>query len=559
MSSTIAINDLKFTIFGSGHDYTLADSGKGGVRVFSHPYVPLDSVHYAGMWYFTVPDENGETMDAVKDDLAHCEFTPALGATFDTEGEVSLECHYHREYIYDEETVIVDKTAMATVTVVDHGTVTQQAYWDNSRNKYVRCDLYSDGYGFIRPFTTTEVLETYYYASPISGIKKCSSIPWRAKYLGSDDGINSFLNGQTVTDISELAYADVSNVTKLYLLYNTYVTDISAIADWDTSNVDDMSNLFAYCSKLADLSPLLNWNTSKVARLYSAFQGCNSLVTLHGLENWDVSNVTDITWLLASCSNLTDISALANWNTSKVTSLEATFAYIKLTDISPLANWDVSKVTNLNSTFRNSRLSSFVALSNWNPKPTSMYAFCSNSLVASLDGLENFDTSNCTDMIYAFIGNYYLTDCSAIADWDVSKVRTFDNMFNGCWWLSDVSFLNDWDIRGSCGMMMYGANIRSLAGVNLDLSHVTNYSGMFNSRHLYYSSKQNLDVVEISSIYYDRTGKSWTGGEIDDYDHPLVEYVHDASNAENWSVNGTGLYVFNTDVWSNAPSWNASF
>ena len=29
MSATIAINDLKFVIFGAGHDYTLADSGDG--------------------------------------------------------------------------------------------------------------------------------------------------------------------------------------------------------------------------------------------------------------------------------------------------------------------------------------------------------------------------------------------------------------------------------------------------------------------------------------------------------------------------------------------------
>ena len=56
MSLSISANDLKFVIFASGHDYTLADSGDGDVQIFSHPYVPLNSVNYAGQYYFLVPD-----------------------------------------------------------------------------------------------------------------------------------------------------------------------------------------------------------------------------------------------------------------------------------------------------------------------------------------------------------------------------------------------------------------------------------------------------------------------------------------------------------------------
>ena len=50
-----------------------------------------------------VADENGDLMDAVKDDIAHCTFTPALGDTFDTVGEQEIRVDYRREYIYDEE------------------------------------------------------------------------------------------------------------------------------------------------------------------------------------------------------------------------------------------------------------------------------------------------------------------------------------------------------------------------------------------------------------------------------------------------------------------------
>ena len=93
MSATIATNDLSFYIFGSGHDYTLANSGKGEAMWFSHPFMPKGARAYAGMYYFLVADENGNLIDAVKDDIAHCTFTPALGDTFDTVGE--------QEIVYD--------------------------------------------------------------------------------------------------------------------------------------------------------------------------------------------------------------------------------------------------------------------------------------------------------------------------------------------------------------------------------------------------------------------------------------------------------------------------
>ena len=115
MSATIATNDLTFVIFGSGHDYTLADSGDGEVQIFSHPFVPLNSVLYAGQFLFYVPDENGEFFDAVKDDIAHCTFTPDLGDAFTTEGDVEVKCLYHREYIYPEETLIVEKEVSQTI------------------------------------------------------------------------------------------------------------------------------------------------------------------------------------------------------------------------------------------------------------------------------------------------------------------------------------------------------------------------------------------------------------------------------------------------------------
>lgn len=559
MSATIGINKLKFTIFASGHDYTLADSGDGNTQVFSHPYVPLNSDHYAGMWFFLVPDENGDPMDCVKDDIAHCEFTPAIGATFDTEGDVTVECHYHREYVYPEETLVVDKTVRQKITVVNHGTVSNSAHWNSSWNEYARVDIYTDGYAFFRPMTTTEVGFNVYSTDVNNVIVKTSSIPWRARSIGRHT--SAMLRGHSVVDISEFASADVSNATIICLLSDTYVEDISALAEWDTSACTDMQYLLYYNTKITDLSPLLNWNTGNVTTLFGAIAGCTGLTNLHGLENWDVSKVTNLCLLLSACANLTDISALMNWDVSSVTNigsfLDMHNSNPKLTSLHGLENWDVSSVTDMIYFVREcSKISSLAELSNWRPKPTSLYSAFYGLSIKSLNGLENFDVSNCTSFGNAFYGNYFLTNCDGVSGWNVSRGTDFSYMIAGAYWLTSLKAFENWNFGGNCGAMFYIASVMNVNDVVFDLSRVTNPTQMFYAIEKDYSSKLGKDLIKLSNVWYDVNHTMYTVGEVDDGDHPLSEYIRDASNASNWTVNGSNLQAFNSDRWSNIPAWN---
>lgn len=556
---SLEIEDLSFVIFANGHDYTLLDSGDGDTQVFSHPYVPLNSVMYAGQWYFIVPDENGEPIDAVKDDLAHCEFTPAMGATFDTEGEIEVKCHYHREYIYPEATIVVDKEVKQTITVVDHGTVSNSAHWNSSWNENIRCDIYTDGYAFFRPMNPTDVGAYPYVTDVSNGIVSVSSIPWRATRLGRS-GV-PLLRGNSVVDISEFEYADVQNVTLITLLQNTYVEDLSPISAWDVSNCTDMANLLTYNSKLKDLSPLADWKTSKVTTLHSAFAGNMALPNLHGLEDWDVSNVTTMYGLLSADESLTDISALLNWKTFNLTDLGGFLnmhnASPQLSSLHGLENWYVSNVTNLrNFVTECSKLTSLELLANWTPKPTDLYQFCNGTSIRSLDGLQNFDVSNCTNFHSAFQGNYYLTNCDAVADWDVSNGTDFSYMLDGAYWLPSYKAFENWSWGGDCRAALYGASVISVDDVIFDLSRVTQYAGMCNAMEKDYSSKLGKYVVKLGTVWYDANYVRYTVGEVDDQDHPLVVVSRDASNAENWIVNGTNLGVFTANRWNNVPSWN---
>ena len=544
MSATINTNNLKFVIFGSGHDYTLLDSGEGEKQIFSHPFVPLNSVNYAGQYYFQVPDEDGNFFDAVKDDMAHCTFTPALNTAFTTEGETEVSVHYRREYIHDEETILVEKTVKQTITVVDHGTVA---------SSLANMDIYTDGYAFIRP-DAYDVVQVMDYALGSGNYTKVSSIPWRATALGHS--IHPFLQSAVLTDISELEFADTSNCTRFKDLFHGAgnLTDLSAIKDWNTSNVTEMVSVLWYTG-VTDLTAFENWDVSNVTGMGAIFGENSNLASLHGLEHWNISKVTTLNNAFWSCSNLTDISALENWDTSSLTNLDSAFrGCTKLSSLHGLENWDVSNVTDMQRFCEGcAKIPSLEPLANWSPKPTNLYAaFTGCSSIESLDGLENFDLSDCTSFYCAFRVCNKLIDISAIASWDVSNVTDFRQMFEWSHWINDVSAINGWTFGAADlgGMFGYASAFLNVDDIILDLSNCTNITNMFGTRKFGKIDETGEDAYEESDYYWTYDGESYSR-----LVYNLTPYTKDASNAENWTVNGTNLGAFD-NWWSNRPSWN---
>lgn len=550
MSATIGVNNSKFVIFGSGHDYTLADSGLGEKIFFSHPFVPLNSVNYAGQYYLALPvyDEEDETAepiltDVVKDDIAHCTFTPDLGTAFDTEGEVEVTVHYRREYPYDESTILVEKEMTQTIEVVDHGTIA---------NSYTNLDVYTDGYGFIKP-QNTNVIEVKNYTLDSNNMTKISSIPWRATGLG--ESIYNFVNSEYLTDISELEFADVSKCTLLVNLFSNCknLEDISALENWDVSNVTRLSQMFTF-TKVASLEALANWDVSNVTRLDSVFANMDYLGNLKGLENWDVSSVADLRNMFYHCDILSDISALADWDVSSVTNLNGLFAYcIGLTNLEGLEDWDVSNVTDLQTTFFSTPVTSLLPLSSWNPKPTRLYrTFSSCSALTTLQGLENFDMSDCTDMMDSFLNCRKLVNVDGLESWDVSNVGRFNNCFGYCYWISDISALANWQFGAADlnSMFTFVSALLNVDDVTWDWSQIVSASNTFLTHNYGVLENHGLTVYEEGDSYYDYQGNRYSTL----WDN-LIPYTKDASNAENWIVNNTGLKTFD-DKWSNRPTWN---
>ena len=404
MSATINANDLKFTIFGAGHDYTLADSGEGEKVFFSHPFVPKGARAYAGQYliYAPVYDDNDETVppvvtDVVKSDRAHCTFTPSLGTVFNTVGQQTIKIHYRREYVYPESTILVEKELEQTIEIVDHGTIDHSEYLDP--DEMASADVYTDGYVYIRPNNDTVTEYQLDTSSILYNGTKLSVFPWRTIGI-------SFVYEEEVVDISEWEYADTRSLTSLYLSFPN-LTNIEALSGFDVSKV----TYFKLTCKTDTLEPLEKWNTSSLTNLYSAFNGCSELETLKGIENWDVSHVTNMSYIFGYLYKLKNISALSNWDVSSVTDFSYAFSGCqKITSLDALSDWDVSSAVNM------------------------MMMFAEEFFLSDISGLSDWDVSNVVNMKEMFLGVGALRDLSDISGWDVSNVKatppTVSNMPN---------------------------------------------------------------------------------------------------------------------------------
>ena len=546
---SFVIDDLNFTIFASGHDYTLLDSGKGEKQIFSHPFVPLGSTCYAGQFYFIVPDENGDPIDAVKDDISHCTFSPAIGATFDTEGELTVECHYHREYIHDEETIVVDKTVTQDIEVVDHGTVASSSG---------TCDLYTDGYLFFRPSTVfTAISEKMFVYSPLSGTK-VSSIPWRVTELGNNTGY-VFVSAP-VTDIDELQYADTSNVTAIFNFLNgNKLENLDPLGGWDVSKVERIYRLSFGSSTLKDISGVKDWKTLNLERIDLLLENNTALTSLHGLEDWDVSKVWDMSGMCKGDTALSDISALAKWKTDNLVTLYNAFdGDSSLEDITGLSNFNVSKLQDLRYFMRSCGVRTLEPLSTWNTPELLYisYAWTNCFNLTNYKGLENLDVSHVENFREVFHGNKNVESIEGIENWQTLSATSFQATFGNNIWNASIKPVEGWVFPSGCttlGMFQSCVNLLTVDNVDLDLSGASDVYNMFSTLPMYWSQLLGRKVYYIHPNWYDRNGV--VIDPVQDIDHPVVEYTKDASYAQNWTVNGTGLGAFDA-YWSNTPTWN---
>jgi surface protein len=168
------------------------------------------------------------------------------------------------------------------------------------------------------------------------------------------------------------------------------------ISDWDVSNVTKMGLMFYNAS--AFNQPIGNWNVSNVTNIYEMFGKASSFNQPIG--NWNVSNVSSMGYMFYEASAFNQ--PIGNWNVSNVTTMNSMFCNATSFN-QPIGNWNVSNVTNMAGMFYGA--TSFnQPIGTWN-------------------------VSNVTAMDSMFYGATSLNQ--PIGTWNVSKVNTMNNMFTG--------------------------------------------------------------------------------------------------------------------------------
>ena len=239
----------------------------------------------------------------------------------------------------------------------------------------------------------------------------------------------------------------------------TSLTAINGIENLNTEDVTNMQLMFYSCSSLTTLD-LSGFNTANVKDMSCMFQGCSQLTTIYASSNFTISAGTSSLHMFLECTSLVGaiIYDPSKTDASYATTTDGYFsikgsetkpkgAYVVYTDAiktltfkygeiptegegitvydipdaSSYPGWISSSITTVvfDDSFKDAR-------------PTRCYAWFNNcTSLTTINGIENLNTENVTDMRYMF------RNCSSLSTLDLSgfntaKVMLMEYMFYGC-------------------------------------------------------------------------------------------------------------------------------
>ena len=344
----------------------------------------------------------------------------------------------------------------------------------------------------------------------------------------------------------DVTHFNTENVTNMSSMFSECIGLISLdVTHFNTANVENMSNMFYICSSLTSLD-VTNFNTEKVTSMYGMFRGCTGLISLD-VTHFNTANVTNMSYMFFGCNKLKEIYVSDKFVTDAVTksqdmfsgcnslsgdidwsdkAVDKTYAkidggyfrdkaydnrpWVKFADGTLTFRCGYKKTLGENEYALNSgeekpawytlhddiNLVVFEA-SFANARPTSCYAwFQGFENLKQIEGIENLNTANVTDMSYMF------KNCSNLAKLDVAhfntaKVTTMNSMFTRCSNLAelDLTHFNTANVTNMYEMFNGCSNLVKLDVTNFNTAKVTTMFGMFNDC----SNLTELDVTHFNT------------------------------------------------------------
>ena len=390
-----------------------------------------------------------------------------------------------------------------------------------------------------------------------------------------------YLNTEQVTDMSNMFYGcsaltsldvthfNTAKVTNMnYMFYGCSKLTSLDVTKFNTANVTNMSYMFESCSALSSLD-LSNFNTAIVTDMSYMFYGCSALSSLD-LSNFYTKEVGNMVCMFSGCSALKTIYTSEKFVTSKVQSGEGMFAFCRnlkgtileynnsktdhtyancgtngyFTPVFEYAEFNEGTGT---LTFRRglSKPKGAYALNleasepGWwsthryeikkvvfdasfaNARPTSCYYwFCNCSKLTDIEGIENLNTENVTNMRGMFFNCPNLSSLD-LTNFSTGNVTDMNAMFGYCQLSSlDLTSFNTANVTNMYMMFISCQNLSSLDLTSFNTANVTEMNFMFQGcsalTTIYASEMFVTDQVEGYDMFkYCTNLKDYSVREID--------------------------------------------
>ena len=314
----------------------------------------------------------------------------------------------------------------------------------------------------------------------------------------------NFGNLKQIEGIENLNTEKVKDMSDMFYSCNDLIS--LDVTHFNTENVTSMSDMFHGCSGLISLD-VTHFNTENVTSMSGMFDSCKGLISLY-VTNFNTANVKDMSYMFFGCNKLKEIYVSDKFVTDDV--ISSAYMFMGCISLSGDIDWKSVKVSDKTYaktaggyfrdkaydnrpwvkfadgtlTFRcgykktlgenEYELNSGKYLPAWNTydrkiskvvfeasfanaRPTSCYAWFQDfKNLTQIEGIENLNTANVTDMSYMF------KNCSNLAKLDVThfntaKVTTMNGMFCGCSNLTelDLTHFNTENVT-NMWLMFYG-------------------------------------------------------------------------------------------------------
>ena len=352
----------------------------------------------------------------------------------------------------------------------------------------------------------------------------------------------------TSLDLTNFNTANVENMSSMF--YDCSALKSLDLTNFNTANVTYMSYMFYNCQNLSKLD-VSNFNTEKLLTMCSMFQKCKNLTSLD-FSNFNTKSVTEMAKMFSDCSTLQNIYVSENFVTDRVyVDYHMFYGCTNLKDYSDskvdhtyanygpdgyftpgcgYAEYDLSSKT-LTFRYKGVKPEGAYDLNEGNntpewstqkedinkvvfdasfacARPTSCchwFDGCTN--LTQIEGIENLNTKEVTNMGFMFWGCYDLTTLD-VSNFNTQKVEYMRNMFASCGKLKslNVSNFNTQKVKDMTQMFHNCNSLTSLDVSNFNTQNVEEMSFMFswceglNSLDLSKFDTQN--VTDMSYMFW---------------------------------------------------------